>query len=284
MPPADTPLVRPMLPADVPPVADLAATAFSRDIADEHAARRWREGIAYPLATDPDGAFVAEHDGRIIGVAESIVRERLWTLSRLAVQQDIQSAGAGRALFGHALAYGRSTDAGLIVSSNDPRALRLYAGAGFALHPTFRAEGLVDRRALPRSRSDIREDDRGEDLDSLAGVTRAIRGAPYTAELRFAIERGGRLLRLADRGFAGVDQDGTLLQLVARDDEAASALLWHALAMAEGPTRVRWITGAQRWAINVLIAARLEFAAYGALCVRGTPGSLRPFLPSGPFA
>jgi hypothetical protein len=28
----------------------------------------------------------------------------------------------------------------------------------------------------------------------------------------------------------------------------------------------------------------LELNAYGALCVRGTPGALRPFLPSAPFA
>ena len=273
-----------MVAADVADVAELAAAAFSREIADEYAARRWRERIAFPLETDPEGAFVAELDGRIVGVAEAIVRERLWVLSLLAIQPGIQSAGAGRAVFDHALAYAPSADAGLIVSSNDPRALRLYASRGFALHPTLRADGLVDRRALPRGHSAIREDDLGEDLESLAALTRAIRGAPYTGELRWALKRGARLLRLADRGFAVVGEDGAMLELVARDDEAASALLWHGLAVAEGPTHIRWITGAQRWAVDVLVAARLELAAYGALCVRGTPGSLRPFLPSGPFA
>ena len=66
--------------------------------------------------------------------------------------------------------------------------------------------------------------------------------------------------------------------------EAASALLWHALAIADGPTRVRWITGAQQWAIEPLVRARLQLTAYGALCVRGTPGTLQPFVPSVPFA
>lgn len=276
--------VRPMLAADVPAVAELTAAAFSREIADEDDARRWRERNAYPLTTDPDGAFVAELDGRIIGVAQAIVRERLWVLSRLGVAPGVQSAGAGRALFERALDYGRSADAGLIVSSNDPRALRLYAGAGFAMHPTFRADGLVDRRALPRDHAGVIEDDRADDLEALAALTRTIRGAPYDRELRFALERGGRLLRLGDRGFAVVEPGAGPFALVARDEPVASALLWHALALTDGPIRVRWITGAQRWAIDVLVAARLELVAYGALCVRGTPGTLRPFLPSAPFA
>lgn len=273
-----------MLAADLPEVEALAAAAFSREIADEHAARRWRERIAFPLGTDPDGAFVAELGGRIVGAAEAIVRERLWILSLLAVQPGIQSGGAGRAVLERALTYGNHTDAGLIVSSNDPRALRLYASCGFALHPTLRADGIVDRRALPRNQTGVRVQDGGADVESLAALTRAIRGAPYTLELRWAVGRGARLLRLADRGFAAVDEDGILLELVARDDEAASALLWHALAMAEGPTRIRWMTGAQQWAVDVLLAARLELVAYGALCVRGDPGPLRPFLPSAPFA
>ncbi len=273
-----------MLAADVPEVAELAAAAFSRPITDDDDARRWQERVSHLLGTDPGGAFVAEHDGRIIGAAEAMVRERLWTLSLLAVAPDIQSAGAGRTLIGHAVGYGQSTDAGLIVSSNDARALRLYADCGFALHPTLRADGHVDRRALRRPYSGIREDEQGEDLESLAALTRVIRGAPYTTELRFALDRGGRVLRLANRGFAVVQQDGTPWLLVARDDEAAAALLWHALALADGPVRVRWITGAQRWAIDVLLAARLELVAYGALCVRGAPGSLQPFLPSPQFA
>ena len=59
------------------------------------------------------------------------------------------SAGAGRALLERSLAYGPDTDAGLIISSSDPRALRLYALAGFALRPTLEARGDVDRDSLP---------------------------------------------------------------------------------------------------------------------------------------
>jgi hypothetical protein len=74
--------------------------------------------------------------------------------------------------------------------------------------------------------------------------------------------------------------------LVARDDEAATALLWSALELATDADRpfLRWITGDQEWAISVALAAGLRLSAMGALCVRGNPGRLRPFIPSGPFA
>jgi GNAT superfamily N-acetyltransferase len=272
-----------MVAADIEAAAHVSAAAFSRDLGDGAVARRWRERIAYPWQTDPGGAFVAEIDGRVIGIAEAIVRERLWCLSMLAVEPGIQSAGAGRALMEHAVAYGPSADAGLIVSSNDPRALRLYADCRFALHPTLEATGVVDRRRLPRLGAAVREDD-GSDLESLAGLTRAIRGAPYTDELRFAVGQGARLLRIADRGFAAITAEGQLWALAAHDEEAASALLWNALARAEGSARVRWITGAQQWAVDVVARAGLRLTAYGALCVRGTPGPLAPLLPSASFA
>jgi GNAT superfamily N-acetyltransferase len=268
---------------DIEAAARAAAAAFHRDLGDEAIARRWRERIAYPWQTDPDGAFVAERDGRVIGIAEAIVRERLWCLSMLAVEPGIQGAGAGRLLMERAVAYGQAPDPGLIVSSNDPRALRLYTEYGFALHPTFEASGVVDRRRLPASTDPVLEGG-GEDLEALAALTREVRGAPYTDELRFAFAQGGRLLRIAERGFAAVNAEGLLWALVARDEEAAGALLWKALALAEAPARVRWITAAQQWAIDIVARAGLRLTAYGALCVRGTPGPLAPFLPNNSFA
>jgi len=269
--------------ADLEAAAEVTGAAFSKDLSEPVVARRWRERIVHPWRSDPGGAFVAELDGQVIGVAEAIVRERLWCLSMLAVQPGVQSAGVGRALMARGVRYGRAADSGLIVSSNDPRALRLYADYGFALHPTFEASGVVDRRRAPALGGRVHEDD-GDDLEAFAALTREIRGAPYTEELRFALTQGTRLLRIADRGFAAVTSEGQLWALVARDEEAASELLWSALALAEGPARVRWITGAQQWAIDIVARAGLRLVAYGALCVRGRPGPLRPFLPSSPFA
>ena len=269
---------------DLDDACALSAAAFGIELADAQATQRWRERVAHAFATDPDGAFVAELDGRLIAVAEAMRRERLWCLSLLAVAPGAQSAGAGRALLAQALGYGADTPAGLIVSSNDPRALRLYAQHGFSLLPTFDAEGTVARSALPRERAHVSEVDI-DTLEGLEDVSRAVRGAPHTRELAYARDRGARILRVRDRGFA-VIEPGRVWLLVARDEETAGVLLWAALERAgtDQPTRVRWITGAQQWAIAVLTRAGLHLSAHGALAVRGDPGALHPFLPSAPFA
>lgn len=185
-----------------------------------------------------------------------------------------------------ALAYAPDRAGGLIVSSNDPRALRLYAGAGFALRPTFQAGGALDRRRIPAQRVAITEASE-DDLDALAEVTREVRGAAYSPELAYALRRGSRLLRAGERGFAVAHAGQGVWLLIARDDEAASALLWSALEYAAQhgeEVRVRWIGGDQQWAVDVVLAAGLRLEAYGALGVQGRTGRLRPFIPSAPFA
>ncbi len=54
------------------------------------------------------------------------MREGVWGLSIFAVRPGLQSAGLGRALLGRALAHGAGARGGIILSSPDPRALRLY--------------------------------------------------------------------------------------------------------------------------------------------------------------
>lgn len=280
--------VRALQPEDLPAVADFSASAFGNRLDDEPARRRWLDRLAHPLRTDPAGAFVAERDGRLLGLAEAIRRERLWVLSMLAVDPATQSAGAGRALLERALRYGADGDAGLICSSNDPRALRLYALAGFSLRPAFRATGRLDRRRLPAADPAVREAD-GTALEELAALSRAVRGGPHTTELAYGLDRGYRLLHHGERGFAVVMPGWAVWLLAARDSDAAQALLWSALGLVgdvedAGHPVVRWITAGQDWAIEVLLRAGFGLEPYGALCVRGWPGPLHPFLPSAPFA
>jgi predicted N-acetyltransferase YhbS len=274
-----------MEPDDVAEAAAVAADSFEIDISVPAAAKRFRERLAHLLTTDPDGAFVAERRGQIVGAAEAMVREQLWCLSLLAVESGEQSTGAGRALFDRALRYGDGAQSGLIVGSNDPRALRLYGRAGFSLRPTFEAAGRLDRRALPRPDARVRLEER-PDLEALEELAREIRGAPYTPELELSLRQGGRLLRMGDRGFSVAHPVFGIWLLVARDEAAATALLWNALELATDVERpaLRWITGDQEWAISVALAAGLRLSATGALCVRGHPGPLWPFIPSGPFA
>jgi GNAT superfamily N-acetyltransferase len=279
------PLIRALEAADLATASTVTAASFGIDLREPATADRLRARLAHPLLTDPDGGFVAERDGRLIGVAQAVVRERLWCLSLLAVEPGAQSAGAGRALLERTLAYGAHADAGLIPSSNDPRALRLYALTGFSLLPTFEATGEIDRRKLPAPGPEVREGGPG-DLEALAAISRDIRGAPHTLELEYALRGGARLVRVAGRGFAVASPDHGVWLLVAYDEPAATALLAAALALIDRTDRpaVRWITGDQQWAIELLLRAGLTLLPYGALCVRGRPGPLHPFLPSGPFA
>lgn len=279
--------VRPLEPTDLSAASELSSAAFGRELDEDEARRLWTDRLAHPLRTDPGGAFVAERDGRMIGVAEAIRRERLYVLSMLAVDPRTQSSGAGRALLDRALRYGADCDAGLICSSSDSRALRLYGLAGFSLRPTFDASGRLDRRAMPGPDPAVREADEG-DLEALAPISREVRGGPHTSELVFALGRGARLLRHGDRGFAVAHPGMAVWLLVARDPQAAQALLWHGLEavgdVPEDDAAVRWITGEQEWAIEVLLKAGYTLAAGRALCVRGRPGPLHPYLPSAPFA
>ncbi len=277
--------VRVMEPRDIDAAVAVSAAAFGVDVTDPAAQERWRTRIAHPLPFDPEGMLVAEREGRIIGVAQVLQRERLWCLSLLTVDPTVQSAGAGRALFDRALGYSAGTDAGLIVSSNDPRAMRLYGTAGFKLLPTLQTEGAADRRRLRPTNGAVREADASA-LEALAAISRDVRGAPHTVEIEFALRDGGRLLRHGDRGFVVVNDLWGVWLLVARDDEVAAALLWAAIgevSEAERPL-VTWLTAEQQWAFEVLLGAGLRLTAYGALCVRGDPGPLRPFIPSGAFA
>ena len=272
-------------PDDTDAAALVGAAAFGFEVSEPARADRWRARLGHALRTDPDGCFVAEYEGRVVGAGQAIVRDRLWILSLLVVDPQAQCTGAGRQLLRRTLELAAPDSPGLIVSSNDPRALRLYGRLGFSLRPSFTAEGIVDRGAIPPPDPAVREAGE-EDLDELATISRDVRGAQHTQELRYAIGRGAHLLRLADRGYVVALPPHGIWMLAARDDEAARALLWSGLAAAATtePVRVGWITGVQDWAVEVVLRAGLRLSAYGALGVRGDVGPLRPYLPTAPFA
>jgi ribosomal protein S18 acetylase RimI-like enzyme len=283
---ADAPgvCVRALEPEDLPAAATLSGAAFGIDLRRPAERARWLERVGHPCDTDPDGCFVAELEGRVVGVAEVLLRDGMWILSLLAVDPTLQSGGAGRALMARALDVGSGAEPGLIVSSDDSRALRLYALSGFRLRPTLQAEGSVVRQAIPACAARVR-DDAEPDFEALAALSRAVRGAEHTPDLRYALRRGGRLLTLGQRGFAIAQPGRGLWLLVAREADAARALLWRALELAgDADGRlVRWILGGQDWAVEVVCQAGLRLSAYGALAVRGDIGPLQAFLPSAPF-
>jgi GNAT superfamily N-acetyltransferase len=212
---------------------------------DEVIERRFR----YVIETDPEGAWLADEDGRPVGAALAIVREGLWGLSMLVVHPDAQSGGIGRALLERTLRYGDSARGGIIASSGDSRALRAYARAGFAQHPAARASGVPIWLEVPPG---VREGSLA-DLGLTEAVDRAVRGAAHGSDIETLLA-DSRMLVVERRGYALARSDH-LAVLAATDVGAARDLLRAVIATApEGESiRIEYITAAQGWAVDVVL-------------------------------
>src|SRR4051812_15723331 len=106
------PDLRPMREADVPAVHELNVETFEdlsrrqgQPLEPRPDPRMAHMRYRHLVRTDPDGAWVAEHDGAIAGCALALRREDLWGLSLLVVRPDLQSAGLGRGLLQRAHEY-----------------------------------------------------------------------------------------------------------------------------------------------------------------------------------
>ena len=236
--------------------------------------------IRHVALTDPEGAWVAEADGAIAGAVLALMREGLWGLSLLVVHPAAQSRGTGRALLELALIYGAGARGQVILSSDDPRALRAYARAGLTFHPAAGAEGVPRGVAPPRG---VRPWEPG-DRDMTDAIGRHVRGAAHGDDLEALAAAGAEVLVLPHGGFAA-HRDG-LVRIVAGRDEAAAATLLRAV-LARTPegraATVSWLTAEQSWAVGVALEAGLELRLEGGIFRRGDTGRFAPYLPSGAF-
>src|SRR5918994_220364 len=196
----------------------------------------------------------------------------------------VSRRGLGKALLDRALLYGEGCRGAMIASSTHPAAMRRYALAGFTLQPTLVAGGKVSRESLPAGLKTREGTD--ADLDLAVRVDRAIRGSPHGPDLGFMLRTSSRLLVAEGPEGSGYAEvlEGSPGLLAATTPEAATNLLWSCLAEADSDdVEVRWFTGAQNWALPVVLKAGLSLSPAGPICVRGELGPLTPYLPSGPF-
>ena len=276
--------VRPLGERDIPAAAEVAGKAlpFPSGFGDA-ADTGWRgRRIAHLAATDPPGAWVAEEDGVVRGVALALVRDGIWGLSLMAVDPGHQARAIGTRLLAAALGHGAGVRGGLIASSDDPKAMRLYARAGFDLRPCVTLAGIAERSAIPSGLRSVPS----EDVEAAAAFGREVRGGAYSgADLAFVLAaRPGHVLQaIPGRGFVLHGPDGSPSLLCARDDEAAADLLWSAFAAGTrgASVHVDFITAGQEWAVRAGLAAGLALSLEGPLFTRGRLGPLRPWLPSG---
>ena len=273
--------IRPLQPEDIGPAREIGQATLPAPPAIDDAVRtrfslaRWGRF----LEVYADGAWAAEDgDGRLVGAALALVQDGIWGLSWLAVEPDSQERGVGRRLLAATLGYGDGARGGIIQSSTDPRAMRLYATAGFHALPCLAAAGIVDHRAIP---SGLRSVEAGEDtLELGVALGREVRGGAYgPGDLRTLLDSGFRLLRAGDDGIA-FHVRGHPALLVARADDAATDLLWSCLAAAPdgGTVMVDALSAGQGWAVRTCLSAGLALSPDAPVFVRGELGPLRPWL------
>ncbi len=250
--------------------------------------RRRQDRTRHFLGTDPQGSWVAEDEGIVVGMSQSFVREDYWVLSQLGTLPGRQGRGVGRELLRLALTHGDPHSPGTIQCSRDPKAMALYTSFGFVLHPVVAAWGAMRPGSVERPSEVVRhEPDQvtERELAIVAAIDRRVRGSARSVDIVSMLAHPGhRLLLLGEEGYA-VAKDDRIVALGARDESSATLVLQAMLADAPaGETiEVNWLTSAQQWAIRVLVGAGIELQPYGPVMVRGMDGPPAPYIPSGGY-
>ncbi len=232
--------------------------------------------LRHVLTTDPTGSWVAGEPDRVQGVAQTIVRKGLWVLSVLAVAPPARGRGVGRSLLTAALTSLPPGHRGLIMSSEDPSAIQLYSGAGFALHPAMIGRGRVARpvghpAGVRRGAS--------SDLPFVEAVDP--RGPERTTDIAFLLSEGAELI-LDDREAFAVLMGSRLVTLVAKSTAAAQRVLEAAIAQsATGSFQTGWLTANDQWAIGCLSTVGVPLVPTGPVMTIGHPMPSGILLPSG---
>jgi hypothetical protein len=157
--------------------------------------------------------------------------------------------------------------------------MRAYHRLGLDLHPSVLARGT------PR---DVREPEEirvgtEADIPFTEAVDRHVRGAAHGPDIATLLAMGQTLLIAPERGYA-VHKNGSLRTLAAFEPDGAADVLRAVLARAEGGVDVNFITGAQQWAIDVCVKARLDLITNtGVVFLGGDVGPFSPYVPSGAF-
>lgn len=261
----------------------------------ERLALRYR----YLMTTGPEGCLVAEDEGRLVGLAVSLLRGEHFLLANLGVRPEAQGTGTGRRLLELSCRYGAGAPGGFIASSPDPRALSLYVKAGFDLWPAMKAEGRQPPGAhVPPGNPGNPGNPGGadgapgwlrlsegapRDFDLVDEVDISLKGAARRDDIRFMVSSGAQLW-LDDAGGYAIVAERDLSVLGAVDDGVAARLLGALLGGSIGrAVNAQWLTSHCPWAFLAAVAAGASLKAHGALMTRGTLRLASPYVPSGVF-
>lgn len=179
--------IRLMTPADIP------AGMRLKDIAGWN---QTREDWARFLQFNPEGCFVADHDGRVAGTVATIIYEgRLAWIGMVLVDPAFRGQGIGTALLRHAIAYLDGRRIPCIKLDATPQGKPLYERLG------FKAEYEIERCVLRRSVGEAAPAPvPGDDFDAIAAIDRDAFGADRSEILRSVADAAPELVLPAGQG------------------------------------------------------------------------------------
>jgi GNAT superfamily N-acetyltransferase len=119
--------------------AQVLTAASINDLTHRHgfgaiASARTPEFQIFSLRDDPDGLWIAEQDGQMVGSVFSWCCERLWFLAELFIAPELQGRGIGQGLLSRALTHADKCDAdirALIALAFNTTSQALYIRHGF---------------------------------------------------------------------------------------------------------------------------------------------------------
>jgi ribosomal protein S18 acetylase RimI-like enzyme len=193
---------------------------------------------------DPDGLWVAESDGEIVGFAFSWVSGDLWFLAELFVSPTLQGRGIGNALLARAFAHAEEKGArnkALITFTFNTVSQGLYIRHGiFPRLPIYFLSGSRDALMAHRYGEELQHktiDDTPADQESLARLDASALGISRAKHHRFL--RGDAAMKgvlfYAEGeciGYAYVNSGGHIGPLAVARQEAMSAAFATALSLA----------------------------------------------------
>lgn len=149
--------------------------------------------LQHLLRTDPDGGWIAEMHGIVVGFSLAHVRGDIWFLAQLFVLPEMHSLGIGQELLRLAKAYGekRRVRVYSVVASTSPVAQSLYMREGmFAIGIGYNMAGEVaSLLSLPEpDASTKRIVDCGGWRERIAALDTAVYGAERLADHAWYLE------------------------------------------------------------------------------------------------
>jgi len=207
--------------------ADFAAGMRLKDIAGWNQTKEDWERF---LQAEPEGCFVAEWNGQVVGTVTTIIYEsRFAWIGMVLVDPQLRGKGIGTALLQKAIDYLETKKVPCVKLDATPQGQPIYARLGFRIEYEIERHSLT-REAGPKVGSEAVSDG-AENLETLLEMDREVFGADRSALLRSVAGSAPELVTIARQ--EGAVQGFALGRKGSRADHLGPWVAMNALAAQE---------------------------------------------------